>query len=157
MADRRLIFDELAGFLESGLSITVGARDGDLRPEVVVAWAARVNTDRDQLTIFLHKEAARTILRNLRTHPEIAVAFDLPTSHRACQIKGAFVSTRSARTGERAEIERQVAAFNKDLEAIGFARSMVLGWSVWPCAAIEFRVTEMFEQTPGPGAGERIS
>ena len=51
------------------------------------------------------------MLRNLKVHPEIAIAFDLPTSHRACQVKGCFVSTRRGKAAERAEVERQVDRF----------------------------------------------
>ena len=96
------------------------------------------------------------MLRNLKAHPEIALALDQPTSHRACQVKGRFVSTRRGKSTERAEVERQVNAFFTDLEAIGIPRAMVAGWKIWPCVAIELRVTQLFEQTPGPGAGEPL-
>jgi hypothetical protein len=151
-----LIADEVADFLQSGLSINVGTRDHDLQPEGAVAWAARVHDDGAHLTLFMHKEAARSMLRNLKVHPEIAIDFDLPTSHRACQVKGCFVSTRRGKAAERAEVERQLEAFGKDLEAIGIPRAMVSGWEIWPCVAIQVRVTELFEQTPGPGAGEPL-
>jgi hypothetical protein len=156
VAGKPLIADEVADFLQSGLSINVGTRDDDLQPEGAVAWAARVHDDRAHLTLFMHKEAARSMLRNLKVHPEIAIDFDLPTSHRACQLKGCFVSTRPGKAAERAEVERQLEAFGKDLEAIGIPREMVSGWEIWPCVAIQVRVTELFEQTPGPGAGEPL-
>jgi hypothetical protein len=153
---RPLVSDELARFLESGLSITVGTRDGELQPDVVVAWAARVHDDRAHLILFVHKDAAKALLSNLKTHPEIAVNLDLPTSHRACQVKGDFVSTRPAKASERALVERQVKAFDADLRGIGIVHSMVGGWTVWPCVAIEMRIRDLFEQTPGPGAGEPL-
>jgi hypothetical protein len=151
-----VISDELAEFLESGLSINVGTRDGELRPDGAVAWAARIHDDRAHLTIYMHKEAAASMLRNLTVHPEIAVAFDRPTSHRACQVKGRFVSTRSGRPAERAEVERQVDRFFAELEGIGIPRAMLQGWKIWPSVAIKMRVSELFEQTPGPGAGEPL-
>jgi hypothetical protein len=101
VAGQPLISDELGGFLESGLSINVGTRDGKLQPDGAIAWAVRVHDDRAHLTLFMHKEAAQAMLKNLRAHPEIAVTFDLPTSHRACQVKGRFVSTRPAKAAER--------------------------------------------------------
>src|SRR5688572_2941449 len=153
VAGRPLINDELAGFLESGLSINVGTRDGELQPNGVIAWAVRVHDDREHLTLFLHKDAAQAMLRNLRAYPEIAVAFDRPTSHRACQVKGRFVATRPGKAAERAQVERQVDGFFADLEGIGIPRAMVEGFKTWPCVAIEMRATELFEQTPGPGAG----
>jgi predicted pyridoxine 5'-phosphate oxidase superfamily flavin-nucleotide-binding protein len=151
-----LISRELEEFLQSGLSIVVATRDDDLQPDGAVAWAALVHDDRAGLTVYLHDTAAKQLLRNLRKHPEIALDFDLPTSHRACQVKGRYLSSRKARAGERTEIERQLEAFGADLETIGIPRAMLSGWQAWPCSALEVRVTELFEQTPGPGAGEPL-
>jgi hypothetical protein len=156
MAEGRVISGEVAQFLESGLSINVATRDAELQPDGAIAWAAQVHADRRHLTIFLHKDAAKAMLRNLRQHPEIAVAFELPTTHRACQVKGRFVSTRSAKTSERDLVTRQLDMFSSDLEKIGIPRSMTSGLEVWPCTAIQFQITEIFQQTPGPGTGEPL-
>ena len=144
------------GFLESGLSINVATRDEALQPDGAMAWAVRVHEDRLHMTVFLYAKSAPAMLRNLKVHPEIAVAFDRPTTHRACQVKGLVASTRRGKTTERAEVERQVDGFFTDLEAIGIPRAMVAGLKTWPCVAIALRVTQVFEQTPGPGAGEPL-
>ena len=156
MTAPRPISDVTAKFLESGLSITVATRDGELQPDGAAAWAARVHPDRARLTVFLYDEAAREMLDNLESHPEIAVLFDQPTSHRACQVKGVYLSSRRARAAERALIERQVEGFVTELGAIGIPRAMTAAWKTWPCTALELRVTHLFEQTPGPGAGEPL-
>lgn len=150
------ISEELAAFLESGLSIVVGTRDGDVQPDGGAAWAARVHDDRTHLTLFAYVDGAERLLRNLRRFPQIAIAFDRPTTHRACQVKGLLVSTRPARPDERPEVERQIEAFSGDLEAIGIPRAMFAGWRTWPCTALVVRATALFEQTPGPGTGERL-
>lgn len=151
-----LIPDELAGFLQSGLSIVAATRDGDLQPHGAAACAVRVHEDRAHVTAFFYEEAARQMLRNLKLHPEIALDCDLPTSHRACQVKGVYVASRRAKVSERAEIERQLEAFVVDLEAMGLPRAMLDGWKAWPCTAIDVQVTQLFEQTPGPGTGEPL-
>ncbi len=156
MTAKPLISDELATFIESGLSINVGTCDRDLEPDGAIAWAARVHDDRAQITIYLHKDAAAAMVRNLRVHPGIAVLFERPTSHRGCQVKGRFVSTRPAKATERAEIEKQLEGFLTDLEGIGIPRDLTSGSEIWPCVAIQMRATELFEQTPGPGAGEPL-
>jgi hypothetical protein len=97
------------------------------------------------------------MLRNLVEHPEIAVLFDQPTSHRACQVKGLYLSSRRARVTDRTLVDRQVEGFAAELEAIGIPRAMSAAWKTWPCTAIDVRVTHLFEQTPGPGAGEPLS
>ncbi len=152
----RLFSDELASFLESGLSIVVGARDDALRPDGAAAWAVRVHDDRVHLTLFLYVENAARLEPTLAECPHVAVTLDLPTTHRACQVKGVVVSTRAAVEEERPELERQLEAFNRHLEELGYPRAMFAGWKTWPSTAIVMRATELFEQTPGPGTGERM-
>lgn len=154
MPPKPLISDEFAIFLQSGLSIVVGVRDDALRPGGARAWALKVHDDRVHLTTFLFSKSAPALLKTLRAHPEIALAIDRPTDARACQLKGSFVGSRRARVAERAEVERQVEGFLTHLEALGIPRALTGGWEFWPCVALELRVTEIFEQTPGPGAGE---
>ncbi len=150
------IGDELASFLESGLAIVIATRDADLQPDGAWAWAARVHDDREHVTVFLHPDGAAAMRRNLDVHPEIALAMDLPSNHRACQVKGVCIGSRPARRAERVHVERQIEAFRADLESIGVARGLNAAWSLWPCAALEIRVTHLFEQTPGPGTGEPL-
>lgn len=151
------ISPELGEFLESGLSIVVATRDGTLRPGGAVAWATRVEPGGARLTVFLHEDAARAMRANLESWPEIALDFDRPTSHRACQVKGRYVSTRAARTDEKDLVDRQVESFAADLELLGYPRTLAGAWTVWPCHALEVEVTQIFEQTPGPGTGEPMA
>lgn len=154
MPPKPLMNDEFAAFLESGLSIVVGVRDDALRPDGARAWALKVHEDRAHVTTYLLSKAAPALLEILRSHPEIAMAIDRPTDARACQVKGVFVASRRARVAERSEVERQVEGFLTHLEALGIPRALTGGWEFWPCVAIDLRITEIFEQTPGPGAGE---
>ena len=152
IADPR-ISPELAEFLESGLSVVVGTRNGKLEPDGAVAWAVSVHEGGHRITVFLHEIAAREMLRNLKSHPAIAIDLDQPTSHRACQVKGTCLSSRRARPSERALVLRQLDGFAEDLGGVGIPRRMTEGWKVWPCMALEVRVEQLFEQTPGPGTG----
>lgn len=156
MKSDRVITNELAVFIASGLAITIATRNDELEPDGAWGWAAVVADDGKRVTLFLHEAAAAAMMRNLERHPEIAAVLDQPTSHRACQIKGRCVSARPAREKERAEVERQVDLFRKDLATIGVPPAMTAGWELWPCMALEVEVTQLFEQTPGPGAGEPI-
>lgn len=149
-----LISPELATFLESGLSITVGTRNGELEPTGARAWAVRVHDDRAHLSVFLYEKSVDGVMKNLASHPEIALAIDRPTDSRACQLKGIVVASRAAKPEERAEVERQVDGFLSELETLGIPREMTAGWNFWPCVVVDARITQLFEQTPGPGAGE---
>jgi hypothetical protein len=156
METKVLISAELAEFLQSGMSIVMATRNGELEPAGANAWAARVHDEGDRLTVFLYEEAAREMLKNLEAFPQIALDFDLPTTHRACQVKGLYVASRPALDAERPLVERQVEGFHRDLEVIGIPSPMFAGWKTWPCIAIVVQVTALYEQTPGPGTGEPL-
>jgi hypothetical protein len=151
-----MISEELAAFLESGLSITAGTRNDELQPDGARVWAMRVHENRTHMTVYLYAKAAPPMLRNLEANGLLALSIDRPSDSRACQIKGTFAGSRRGRAAERAEITRQVDGFLQQLEAIGIPRAMTAGWEFWPCVAVDIRVTQLFEQTPGPGAGDPI-
>lgn len=156
MSPTPLIPDELAAFLESGLPITMATRDAELQPDGAWVWAAQVHGDRRRLTVYLHPDAAAAMRRNLEQHPGIALVFDRPLDHRACQVKGRLLAARDARPAERTVVEAQIEGVRRALEAINLPRAATVGWTPWPCAAFELEVTDLFEQTPGPGTGGRL-
>ncbi len=148
-----MISEEMAAFLPSGLSIVIASRGRDLSPDGARASAVVVDEDRLHMTVFVPSERAEAILHDLKKAPRVAVLFVRPTDDRACQLKGTFAGSRRGRPSEREAVRGQFDAFRAALETIGIARSLTAGWKQWPCVAIRIRVTEMFNQTPGPGAG----
>lgn len=151
-----MIPEELADFLRSGVSIHVATCDSGLTPAGMRVWALAIAADREHVEAFLYEPAAGPTLDNLRANGRMAIAVDRPSDSRACQIKGVFEGVRPCRDEERAEVTRQIEALFVDLEAIGVPREMFANWTFWPCLAVGMRVTDLFQQTPGPGAGERL-
>ena len=151
-----VLTDEFKSFLESGVSISIATRDARLAPDGTRVWAATVDADRVHVTAYLTAKTADPILANLEANKQIALCFDRPSDSRACQLKGTFVGSRRCRPAEREEIERQFEGFLADLAIIAVPRDMLSGWARWPAVAVRFKVTEIFKQTPGPGAGERM-
>jgi hypothetical protein len=145
-----------AEFLESGVSISIATRDAGLTPYGTRIFGVKVDPDGSHVTAFLTSKTAGPILENLEANGQVALCFDRPSDSRACQIKGVFVESRRCRPSERAEIDRQAGGFFADLETIGFPSALLSGWVRWPAVAVRFRVTDVFHQTPGPGAGERV-
>lgn len=152
----RLISNDLAAFLESGLAIVVGTRDSTLRPDGAAGLAVRVHPDGVHLTVFVSDGSAARLSRSLAQSPQIAVVLDQPSTHRACQVKGTVISVRPATESDRPEIDRQRAALDCDLESIGLPPAMFSQWQSWPSTALEVRAQALYEQTPGPGAGDQL-
>jgi hypothetical protein len=155
-APRRLP-DELADFVESGVSILVGTADSRLRPACMRALGAQVARDRQTVTVYLPEATSRATLANLASTGRIAVAFSRPLDHRAIQIKGTCLGTRPATSDDRAVQERYRAAYFEQLHAVGVPRARARRFAWWPSVAVDVAVGEVFEQTPGPAAGRRLS
>jgi hypothetical protein len=72
-------------------------------------------------------------------------------------VKGEFVAMRQADETEQAPVVAQWNGFVTSLEHVGIPRALTAAWTTWPAVAIRLRVTALFEQTPGPGAGAPLA
>jgi hypothetical protein len=143
----------LAGFLEEGVGIHIGARDERLRPFGARAIAVRVEEDGRHLLVFVSAAAAPRVVPHLQANGQAAVVFGRPVDDRSCQVKGLFTDVRHAREDEQAFVRAQWEGFLSQLERIGIPRASSAGWSIWPAVAIRLKATALFNQTPGPQAG----
>ena len=149
--------DELIEFAESGVSMMIGTCDAELRPETLRAGGALVAADRQHVTTWVNAELAQRTLANLKANPKIAAIFTRPMDHRSVQVKGEVIEVRPATDEERALSDRYLAGFVEQLYCIGLPRAVTRRLRFWPGVAITFTMTELFHQTPGPGAGQRMT
>jgi hypothetical protein len=156
MASPAAISDDLATFLESGVSVVVGSRDAQKKPAAMRAMGAHVSDDGRSVTVFLPEPNAARTLANLRDNGRIAVTFSRPSDYRSIQVKGSCVDFRPATEEERARQKTYAAAFVDDLATVGMARENTGRLTYWPSIAVRISVEEIFEQTPGPAAGQKL-
>lgn len=148
-----MISDDLAAFLESGVSVLVGTRDDQLVPESSRAFGARVGAGGAELTVFLPEAFSARGLSNLRANGRIAVCFSRPSDNRAIQLKGRVLDIREAGEVDRPCVERYRRLWSETLGWVGIPPRILARVAHWPCQAVRFRVEAVFVQTPGPGAG----
>jgi hypothetical protein len=149
-----MLSEDLVEFLLGPVILHVATGDATRQPHGARAWGVAIDADRTHLTAFVHKSVARELLAALGENPRIAMGVDRPHDHLACQVKGDFVGSRAATAGERNVVQQQCAAFEQELQMIGVSPMIASRWQNWPCVALRMRVTDIFTQTPGPGAGE---
>lgn len=148
-----MISDDVAQFLQQGLSIHIATRDARMAPLGARALALRVDEDRRRLTVYVTETAAERLLPALESSRQAAVNVGRPEDDRACQVKGVLEGIRHADATDRQVIESQWRGLLNQLALIGVAPDAVASWVTWPALAIELRATALFEQTPGPLAG----
>ncbi len=144
---------DVAAFIEGGQSIHLGTRNQALESFGVRVIAATVDADRTHVTAYLLQKVSHTTIENLATNGQAALCFGRPSDDHACQVKGTFVDARAVAADERAMIEAQRDRLLQQFALIGLPRELVAGWPTWPCIAVRLKVTAVFNQTPGPGAG----
>jgi hypothetical protein len=151
-----LIDEELAGFLQSGISMHAASAGPDNVAQIARAAGCRVAADRRRVTVYLVESQARELLALVQANGAVAVAFTKPLSHRTVQLKGSDARLAPVQPEDALEVDRQVAAFDAELRSMGFPERFgwtLAGGSGLGLAAIAFTPRGAFLQTPGPSAG----
>ena len=151
-----MIPDPIVDLLKTGVSVLVGTRDASRIPECTRAWGVHVGADRGTVKIFLSETFAGKTLDNLRENGMIAVSCTRPTDHITCQVKGRVQWIKPMTSAERELSRRWHREFMAELQAIGVPAELSDGWIAEPTVAVEIAVIEVFDQTPGPGAGRKV-
>jgi hypothetical protein len=146
----------LATFLEGGVGVHIGSRNAGLEPNGARAIAVTVEPDGQHLLVFISELAARRVLPDLEANGQAALTFARPTDERACQVKGVFLGVRKVQREELPHVQQQWSDFLDNLEYIGIPRLASRTWVDVADLAIRLRVTDVFDQTPGPNAGRII-
>lgn len=151
--------DEIAAFIQSGLSITVAGRDERLIPSIAKGVGCRVSDDGREVTVLVFAEAAEAVMRDIAHNRQVAVVFTRPSTNRTVQLKGRDARSVPAGPAEAALVRRHLALFASDLRLLGWDAEYVDAvflhdWS--QLMAIRFSAHGAFAQTPGPHAGQSM-
>ena len=151
--------EDHAAFIQGGVSVVVATRNAQLVPDVVRGCGCRVSRDRRRVTVLVEPARAGTLLADIEANGMIAVVFSQPSTHRTIQLKGTDANVVRLTAADRAVSDRHLEGWVEELTAIGyrpeFAR-VVRGSAEQGMVAIAFTPTAAFQQTPGPGAGDRL-
>jgi len=153
----RALFEELSEHMASGVVIYVATRDAALAPEATIAMGAKAECDRGVVTVYVPSVLAAATQKNLEDNGEIAVTLTRPSDHKSIQLKGRAVAQRPALDSEREFQAVHRAALTEQFAGVGIPREISRRIVWWPSLAVEIDVREVYAQTPGPRAGERIS
>lgn len=147
-----LLDPSLVEFLQQGLAMHLGTRNGRLEPHGARVVAVAVDADSDGhsvITAYLPATGSEDVLADLDDNGQVALACARPSDDRACQVKGTMRQVRQAQPAELDELQRQWQGFVAQLGLVGIPQQAASGWSVWPSVAVQFVVTAVFDQTPG--------
>ena len=147
----------LRRYVESGLSMIVGTVDAEGYPAACRAIAAIANDDFSIVTVYVPVDFGQETIANVATTRRVAVVMTHPIDHGSVQFKGTTRGVRLARESEGELVRKRLDEFADILDQIGLPRRITRSITHWPAFAIEINVDQIFDQTPGPKAGQAIS
>jgi hypothetical protein len=146
----------LRQYLEPRVSIIVGTVSSERMPATCRAIAIRANEELTEFTVYVPVSTSQETVANVASTRRIAVACSRPLDHSTIQLKGAVGEVRLAAESDRDFVRGRLDAFADELADLGYPRKSIASLSHWPAFAIDFTPDELFEQTPGPNAGEPL-
>jgi len=148
----------LREFIAGGVSILVASCDRDRKPVVARACGCIAGTD-GLVTILVPGVRAQVLLDAVTVTGAVAVVFSEPATHRSIQIKADGASVLLADPGWDAVCDRYRRAFAGELERLGYSARMarrLVDDEAGQASGIRFTPAAIFDQTPGPRAGDPI-
>ena len=155
-----LISPSVAGFIASGLSITVASRSERLVPSIARAVACHVSADLRTVTVLLFVDQAEALCEDIARSARVAVCFTRPSNHQTLQLKGHDAQVHPATPQDVAAARRSLDLFAQDIGPLGWAPEYVdaLFWrDPEQLRAVRFTPDGAFVQTPGPHAGRPLT
>jgi hypothetical protein len=142
--------------MDEGGAAYRGTRDAALRPAVCKAYAVALGDDAGTLQVYVPAAAAARTVDNLRDNGQAALVICRVADFRTYQVKGVVARVREARADERELVARQHAAFARSADD-DLTGHVVRAFTSWPALVAEVAARDVYLQTPGPGAGRRVT
>ncbi|MFC3228008.1 hypothetical protein ACFOGJ_12245 [Marinibaculum pumilum] len=145
-------------FLRGPYGMVLASRDAGLFATCTMVFGCAVDADEDTVTAFVPDLIAGPLYDNLATSGRAALLVGHGTLHETYQFKGAYLGIRPTTQREQALQQahrgRVIEHFRGDFgdRSDGYWG----GYPLAPSSAVSFRVTDIFDQTPGPDAGRRL-
>lgn len=134
----------------------VGTCSKALEPECVRAMGVRIWPSACQLTVIIPAATGAMTIANLRENGHLALTLSHIPTHKTIQVKG---RVREIREGDEADHQfalRYREQFAVEVGWAGLSRAVSTSLSVWPCFAVDLEIDVVYQQTPGPVAGEKM-
>ncbi|MEZ5627659.1 MAG: hypothetical protein R3E34_09050 [Rhodocyclaceae bacterium] len=160
MPSPAILTPELVRFVTSHLSIHVAASDGGGQATLVRGLGCRADpATAGGLRLLVARPQAEPVLRGIAADGRIALVFSEPETHRTVQLKARNARVGPADNDDTAVLGPYTDTLVARLGSIGTPEPFVR--ALLACPADELIIIcatpdEVFGQTPGPQAGERL-
>jgi hypothetical protein len=150
--------DATVAFIEGGKSIVIATLGDDGLPLGSRAWGAAVVARQPiELRLLVCPDDAPT-MANLRPGVPVALTISDVRTLVSLQLKGEVLGMEAATDADEAFHRRFLEEFLGEIHEVdGESMDKLEQWSARPLAACHVAVHELYDQTPGPSAGNRLT
>jgi hypothetical protein len=149
--------DALRIFMDDGVSVVLATVDADGIPSCCRGVAVTSRDGFETLTIYVPATTAQETIANVATTRRVAVSATKPLSHQSVQVKGITRGVRLAPASDEEFVRAKLGTFAEVLDQIGLPQRVTRSIAQWPAFAIDISIEEIFDQTPGPKAGNAVA
>jgi Pyridoxamine 5'-phosphate oxidase len=154
-APRDLIDEDLSEFFRGPVSAILASVDPMNVPDATRVMGLAALSPR--LLRILVSHDARTAHTNAQPGARVAVLVTDITNYRSIQLKGTVTTGMHERTaGDMALVHHHIDTFCDSSPKVGITPANAALFFTVDVVAIVLEVDDLYDQTPGPGAGRRI-
>jgi hypothetical protein len=148
---------DVAAFLESPVMILVSTRNSAQRAFIARGSGARFDRRRGHIDVLLCRSQWSDVAGNAARGAPIAVTVVRPSDYRAFQVKGVIEEVVAASEEEHRRATAYVGRMLEVMAELGVTK-VQLSHTLTDkdLVRISFLPTDLFVQTPGPQAGQRL-
>lgn len=151
-----MIPQKLIDFVQGPTLHFVGSRNEKLRPAYTWAFGATVDAAQSTITFYVPDVEGAETLSNFEDNAMVALTVSDGATHETYQFKGKCLEMRPSEEKDTAIQDIHRSKVISHLGPLGYPEEIWTGFTIYPSTAVTFRVEDVFVQTPGPGAGNKL-
>jgi len=151
--------EEIATFLQTRACLVLSAASESLVPELCLSIACLISPDRRRVRVVFDRRSADPLLTLLPGSGLVALAGSQVLTMRTVQVKGSQATLEPVPAAERTLVAESVARMRVEFDKIDFHDPYtvtLLDYDPNELVCVGFTPTAVFDQTPGPQAGQPI-
>lgn len=152
-----MLEDDVAAFLSGNVMMIAATRDAAMRPHIGRGCGAAFDPDVGDLTLLASSTQWPEFFANAKSGAPIAMTVCQPDNYKCLQVKGQIIGVSQASEEQKARAQRYLDTMLSIMAGLGVSRlQLSTVFSNADLVAIRFWPADLFIQTPGPEAGERM-
>lgn len=150
-----MIPQEVVALTNGPYFVYLGSRDGNMIPMTRQGWGVGIKAA--GIIIYVVEAQVESMLKNLQDNGRVTVSLTDPNDHISYQMKGQFIKARPIVEDEAALQQQYRVNLVNVVITLGYSKEIAERYACHADLAIEIEAEQIFNQTPGPGAGKKIT